>query len=249
MAVLLTTALLAGAAVSAPLPPTSPAPREESIRIVHRFHGKPLEFHKPGLKLASGAKLEITRVEYLVSNVRLQREDGTWVDFPDQYFHLNPMDHKDSITLKNVPAGKFQALAMTVGLDEKTNHGDPAQWPGGHALNVLESNLQWGWKGGYVFLAVEGRAKQGKAKPETFLYHIGNDANRMDVTCTFPGNAALKDIDLSFNIDRLWEGAEPVEPHGKSSLTHSANGDDLSAHLAHNACKAFEIVPMKEGKP
>lgn len=69
------------------------------IPVQHLFRGKKLELFTPGSTLVDGTNIEITRLEYLISNVRVQKADGAWIDFPNQYFHINAEDEKEAISL------------------------------------------------------------------------------------------------------------------------------------------------------
>ena len=62
------------------------------------------------------------------------------------------------------------------------NHADPAHYPGDHALNPLVNHLHWGWQGGYVFLALEGRYTRSTSRLSGYVYHMANDQNLMTVT-------------------------------------------------------------------
>lgn len=225
---------------------TAPAPKQSTIPIRHVFRDKPLEFHKANLTVVDGTELEITRLEYLISNVRLQRADGTWISFPDQYFHINAGEAQETMTIAGLDANdSFRAMTFTVGLDEKTNHGDPAKWPAGHALNPLENNLNWDWKGGYVFLAVEGRIHPVNPQRPAFLYHVGSDKNRIDVECSLENPTAAGSLSLAFRVDELWDGPAHVSLTQDSTFTHSRDGDDLAPKLAKNAKGAFTMSAIK----
>ncbi|MEO8376177.1 MAG: MbnP family protein [Candidatus Sumerlaeota bacterium] len=227
----------------------APTQRRITIPIHHVFRDKALEFHKPGLTLVDGSQIEITRLEYLISNVRLQRADGSWIVLSDQYFHVNAGEDQKTITLAGVDGNEsLRGVMLTIGLDEKTNHADSTKWPDGHALNPLENNLNWDWKGGYVFLAIEGRIQPADPRRPAFLYHVGGDKNRMDVQCALAKATALRDLQFTFSIDQLWDGQEHVSLTQESTFTHSRDGDELAPKLAKNASRAFTITTPGEVK-
>jgi len=121
-----------------------------------------------------------------------------------------------------------------------TNHEDPAQWPAGHALNVLENNLHWSWAQGFVFLALEGYANTADGRRKPFLYHLGNDENLMKIRLQVPDGARLADCEIVFHVDRIWNGEHKIVPTD-AGFTHSPAGDKLASQLARNIEAAFEL--------
>ncbi|MCC6545677.1 hypothetical protein IT570_00805 [Candidatus Sumerlaeota bacterium] len=232
--------LLSGAvAVSMGEPPSV------SVPLRHVFRDEVLELHEPHYALADGTEIQITRLEYLISNVRVQRAGGEMVTFPGQYFHIDAKD-PCNITLSGLaPLDKVSTISFTIGLDAKTNHADPNQWPAGHALSPLDNNLLWDWQGGYVFLAIEGRVHPSDPKRPAFLYHIGNDGNRIDVTCSLAHAIAAEDLQIDFDVDRLWDGDLHVSLTQDSNFTHSRAGDELAQKLVKNAKSAFKAGEKK----
>lgn len=240
------TVAVAGALCASDSPTTANATVE--IPVQHLFRGKKLELFTPGSTLVDGTNIEITRLEYLISNVRVQKADGAWIDFPNQYFHINAEDEKEAISLAGIDAAEsVRAITLTIGVEEKINHANSSQWPAGHALNPLENNLNWDWTGGYVFLALEGRVHSSDAKTAAFLYHIGNDQNRMDVSCALPKAAPLGDVMFAFHVDEMWDGPAHVSCAQDASFTHSRTGDELASKLVKNARSAFRVVLKSEG--
>src|SRR5205085_10652876 len=98
--------------------------------------------------------------------------------------------------LASLPAGQYDRIRFQVGLEPRINHSDPAHYPAGHPLNPEVNGLHWGWQGGYVFMALEGRWVEGRspnrgedaqpAGPEAgarsgYSFHIANDPRLMTV--------------------------------------------------------------------
>lgn len=236
---------LALAMVCLPVAAATSSSAEIRIPVVHLFRGVPLEFHKALPPLGSGARVNLSRLEYLISDIKLRAEDGTSCSLDGQYFHINPLEGSSELVLHDVPARNWREMTFQVGIESAINHADPARWPAGHALNVLECNLHWSWQGGYVFMAIEGTAKgtPGTTESKTFLYHIGNDANLMRASALLPGDGKFAELELVFNVDKLWDGKTKVAPLDDGGLTHSSAGDTLAPSLARNVEQAFEVRP------
>jgi hypothetical protein len=111
----------------------------------------------PGEPRTSTRALEITRLDWLVSGLALQRKDGSWAEGREWFGFLSAADGRLHVDADGVPAEEFRAIRFVVGVDPATDKADPAQWPPEHALNPAVNRLHWGWQSGYVFLALEGR--------------------------------------------------------------------------------------------
>ncbi len=210
--------------------------------LTHLYLGVPVAWHESLCPVSGGCTLIVSRLDYLISDVRLERPDGSSAAFPDQYFLISGAEGKTTMTLQGVPQGPWKSISFTVGVDEKTNHADPARWPSGHALNVLDNNLHWGWKGGYVFLAAEGRIMGPAGSPAAFLYHLGGNSNRTRVRAAFATPPAdLTGAELVFHVDRLWNAVSPIRVHDNEIITHSSEGDGLAPRLSRNLERCFEV--------
>jgi hypothetical protein len=57
------------------------------------------------------------------------------------------------------------------------NHADPTQWPATHPLNANFTGLHWGWAGGYIFQAMDGKFKDsaGATAERSLSFHTATD--------------------------------------------------------------------------
>ena len=183
----------------------------------------------------SAQTVSVTRLAFLLSGFRLQQNDGRWIDLPGQFAFIDPLQNRLSFGLMNVPPGSYQQVAFTVGLNEKTNYGDPAQWPADHPLNPLINDLHWSWQGGYVFFALEGHYN----KDAGFSLHLAKSPNQTPISLSTP-------LDLQQNC----QIAIALDVHGllrsihfsaDASATHSREGDPLAATFRANLARAFSM--------
>ena len=95
----------------------------------------------------------------------------------DWFGYLSASERRLSVDADGALAGEFTGIRFRVGLDPETDAADPARWSPDHALHPGVNHLHWGWQGGYVFLALEGRtqAKGG------FSYHLARETEPMMV--------------------------------------------------------------------
>jgi hypothetical protein len=209
-----------------------------TVPIRYEFAGKSQEFHKP-TQLTTDTRVTVTRLEYIVSNVAVETQDKATSGGGERYFHLNPLEQDSELQVDSYGGGNVTAIAFDIGVPRSINHGDPARFPAGHPLNVLECNLYWSWQVGYVFLALEGTSQQGSGSKKTFLYHLGNDPLLMHVTVAIPPGTSIENCELVFDLAKVWSGA--LNPQDGGGLTHSAAGDSLAPRLAENISHAFTV--------
>jgi cytochrome c peroxidase len=184
-------------------------------------------------------ELRLERLDFLVSGLALRRADGSWLESADWYGLVRQTQSSVLPPATGLPAETFTGIRFDIGLPAAINAADPAPWPVGHALHPDTSGLHWGWQGGYVFLALEGKWKTSSPKPTGFSFHLATDTNRtrveLPVTLTGGGPLTLR---LSLDVATLLEGID-FERDGTS--THSRAGDPLAARLAANAKRAFRV--------
>jgi len=213
-----------------------------TLSIEPRWAGKPLAVPSGEVVTAAGQTLNITRLTALVSEVALGRADGGVVRLPGQYGVIDAESGRLAVELRGVPEGDYVGLELMVGLPPDVNHGDPGRWPAGHALNPLVNGLHWGWQGGYVFLALEGKWRAGgevSGAERGFSYHLATDARVMPVrfAAEFKVEGATT-VSLAFDLSRVLRDVKLAADDGSES-THSAEGDALAGKLAQAAQRAW----------
>jgi cytochrome c peroxidase len=222
-----------------------------TVKIQHVFGNSGLRFDDVSLKNAAGNTLSVSRLAYLLSGISLQREDGTSVPLPDAVAYLNPAESRTAFDLSAVPIGRYTRLSFQVGLRADVNHADPARYPAQHPLNPLVNRLHWGWQGGYVFLAIEGRYTQPGAgsigKLGGYSYHLGADRDPMRVTLSYPFQIEQDSvIDLKFDVAHVFDAVSAIliQHEGGGDSTHSGVGDRLATTLKANVAHAFTITSV-----
>jgi len=216
---------------------------ELTLQFETRWRGAALAVPSAEVAGAEERALRVTRFAALVSGVALARADGGAVRLDGQYGFVDAEQGKMSVTLRNVPEGDYVGLEFQLGLPAAVKHADPAQWPAGHPLNPIVNGLHWGWSGGYVFAAIEGRwraATAGAAAAERgFSYHLATDERLMRVGFV----AAVKvagptTVGLALDLGKVLGGLKLAADDGSES-THSGQGDVLAVTLATAVQRAW----------
>ena len=222
---------------------------ELRVEVQLRWQGAPVGVPSGALAGAAGQTVRLTRFAAIVSGVALARADGGTVQLDGQYGFLDAESGRLALTLRNVPDGDYHGLDFQLGLPAVVNHGDPGQWPARHPLNPIVNGLHWGWAGGYVFAAIEGRwraAGADAAKEERgFSYHLATDARVMRV-----GFVALVKIAGPTTVSLALDLGKAVGGHGLaaddgSETTHSAEDDALATKLTQAMERAWFFLEVK----
>jgi cytochrome c peroxidase len=181
----------------------------------------------------------VTRMDWLVSGLALQRKDGTWVEGVDWFGYLSAKSGPLQIDADGVSSEEFCAIRFRIGLDSATDKADPAQWPPGHALNPAVNHLHWGWLGGYIFLALEGHEPGQTGGADGFSYHLAGASEPMVVVLPveFRGGGPVT-IRIGIEVAKLLDGVDPVRDRNS---THSRPGDPLAIRMKNRVAAAFDV--------
>ncbi len=220
------------------------------LHIDHSAEKAPLLLDSLRYATTAQETFSISRCSYLLSGFALQKNDGTWLEAPDQFAWIDLTKRRVDATLPNVPSGKYKALRLHLGLDPKTNAASPSQYPPEHPLNPNLNGLHWAWQGGYIFLAVEGSFRSQSAAPSGYSYHLARDPNR--TALTFEGDFDLTAdaaVDFNFDLLALINGKQPLSFIKDGLSTHSHEGDPVVAALKTNLPAAFTLKAISSSIP
>lgn len=112
----------------------------------------------------TGDTLTFTTFKFYVSNIRLQREDGTWWEEANSY-HIVCAGCPDAaaFTIKDIPVGTYTQMEYTLGVDSAACVNNPQTG----ALSPTEG-MFWDWTKGYIMLKAEGSSPQSQSGAFTF---------------------------------------------------------------------------------
>jgi len=202
------------------------------VEVELRWRGAPVAVPSAELAGAKGQTMRLTRFAALMSGVVLARAEGGAVQLDGQYSFFDAESGRLAVTLRNVPEGDYVGLEFQLGLPASVNRGDPAQWVAGHPLNPIVNGLHWGWAGGYVFAAIEGRWRAaGMQEERGFSYHLATDARAMRVGfVALVKVAGATTVSLALDLGKAVGGQVLAADNG-SETTHSVADDALATTL------------------
>ncbi len=196
---------------------------------------------------SAGETFSITRVSYFVSDIALQRADGSWLELSNQVAWLDLGRNRDSFWLDHLPPGEYQTVRFAVGLSPRLNHESLTNFPAGAALNPDVNGLYWGWQGGYIFLALEGLWRNAAGELDGWAYHFARDKNLTSVSLAANLNLPNQTkLELAFDLGTLLNAPRPLSFAKDGSSTHSRDGDPVAAALKENLPGAFRVRRIRE---
>ncbi len=190
----------------------------------------------------------ITRLNYFISNIKLMSATGETVSFPDQYSLVKESDtNSQVIELKDVPAGDYNHLMYTIGVDSihsvsdvslRTGVLDPAGYG--------DDNMYWSWNMGYIFFKMEGNSSKVNVNGSTkYELHIGGFGGKdaptpnnirnlelhMNQTATVRRDIA-PDVHVIFDVAKVFDGTKKVSLVANPVIHNPKLGIDISENYA-----------------
>ncbi|MEZ5016602.1 MAG: MbnP family protein [Flavipsychrobacter sp.] len=184
----------------------------------------PFQLEKEYVHPKTGDTMTFTTLKFYVSNIKLQRADGSWWAQPDSY-HLicnSCTDAADKyIMVIDIPNGNYVAMEYTMGVDSLMNVS------GAHTGALSFSNgMFWDWNTGYIMMKAEG--KSPNSPNGNYQLHFGGfkgDYNVVTTKTADMSNSKLtvssgqtKTVTLKANPAKLWHSSEGLS---KVYIIHS----------------------------
>lgn len=190
-----------------------------------------------------GDSFKVSKFNYYISNVVLEKEGGGEYVQPESYFVVrHTMATKQ--TIPRIPNGTYTAIRFLVGVDSLRNTSG-AQTGG---LDVAKNgDMFWSWNSGYIFMKLEGSSPQSGADSKALTFHIGGfkgaEKAQRPVKITFQNNPVVINdnaatVRLKADVNSLFAG-----PHDVSfaDLYHLMQPGPGAAKLADNYADMFSL--------
>jgi hypothetical protein len=194
----------------------------------------PLTLNTRTYTTPAGDEFKINVFKQYISNIKLNKTDGSTYAVPESYFLLDASDASTlELPLKNIPVGDYKSLTFTVGVDSARNVS-------GAQTGALDPNkaMFWTWNSGYIYTKFEGTSPQAtKAAGATeggLVFHIGgfkspNNTIRT-VTVPFPTGSNLlvrsdhsPEVHLNADVLKMFVGPNPIRFATLSNTMGGAN--------------------------
>lgn len=201
-----------------------------------------------------GETFTISKLDYFISNIRLQKADGSEYVMPqDNSYFLVKLSEPASqnISLVGVPAGEYTSIKFVIGVDSLRNTLEPARRTGALDVGAAAEGMYWNWNTGYIFLKLEGTSPAAPAAQNNeFLYHIGGYGGYLSPTinnvrtCGIAFGTSLRVADgkkpilhLKTDLAKLFKNKTTISIAQNSSVMFSP----FSATIADNYLDMFSL--------
>ena len=210
---------------------------------------------------ALNQKFNINLLRYYISNIVLEGPNGEY--FEDKVsvtttavkgiYLVDESNHTSSlITLSDVPAGEYNKIKFTVGVDEN----GVTEGAAGGILDPATCNMFWNWNSGYIALKFEGQSPDsngGVSGTETLdensihgiAYHIGGWRdiegtafvyNNKALSLDFDTNAKVKygeqpHVHIVMDVLTLFNGENDIDFTGNHNVHKPLDGVDLANNI------------------
>lgn len=165
---------------------------------------------------ANGQDFVVSKLKYLLSNLRLKRADGSTFAVPESYYLVNAADANSShIIIKGIPYGQYTGMSFILGVDSLRNHA-------GAQTGALRSDndLYWDWNQGYIFFKLEGHSPQPNAQPAIpLVFHLGGSDTPNNVHTISPSfngdkldvrSGHTPEVHMAVNLQSLFDGPNVI---------------------------------------
>ena len=212
-----------------------------NVVIEHNFDGQEITFSGEKYNNEAGNEISLERVRYLISNIRLQRNDGSEIIAENLYAYIDPQKGRNSFVIPELPRYDYVGIKFDIGLDSAISHQDPNLWPADHPLSLIQHNLHWGWIDGYIFCSLEGRIFNGDLS-QSFVYHLGFNRNlrTISISTEIDKNSSL--LNIEFNVAEMLRGPNFIDMTNEVFVSHSTGDNGLSDRLMDNILNAFNPI-------
>lgn len=199
--------------------------------------------------------LKISTVKYIVSNIVLEKADGSTFTYPksDSYFIVDESNEASHVlSLTNIPAGDYTKIHFGIGVD-KTQWELGLSGQGDLYTNADAAGMVWTWAAGYKYVAFEGTFTSASVTNDTsFMVHTGKTSdtayNYEEVTLDFPNAAQVRsdvtpDVHIYADVAKIIDGHHKIklEDHNSMGMGAMIMGGDILTDIMHNVSEMFRV--------
>lgn len=212
---------------------------------------------------SNGETFTVKKLNYIVSNVILIKEDGSQFVYPkgESYFIISEEKGQFTVHLENVPAGDYKKVKFGIGVDQQRYlEGESAQksfWD-----LAFANDMTWTWSIGYRFINFEGTFPgvngEGVNEDLVFQVHQGSNSstdNYREVILDLPTTARVREKELSSihimsDVNVLLDGDNKILLRNNLNAGGTAvsimGGENL-IKIAQNSLKMFKVDHVHNG--
>lgn len=205
--------------------PTPTQKHSITFNFTHNYNGTNVtaaNFNTIQYTNAFGNQHSISRMRYLISDIRLYKANGDSVVL--EGYNLVDLTNSTNLTYvapENVAKGTYTGIAFTFGFDE-TDNIDGAY----NDLNSANWNWPSGLGGGYHYMQFEGKYIDSNSDTTNFAYHQGTARDNSGSPTVYENNhflASLSNSGFTLNNDATIEIKMDISEWFKNPYTWDLN--------------------------
>ncbi len=209
-----------------------------TVLLDHKINGQPLTFNEAQYTNAAENNYSISRLEYIVTDFRLEKANGASVGLKD-HDYVNPEDSfPQGFTVTRIAAGSYTTLSFTFGIKGRDNLTNSLP-------NEMEyNNMAWPQPmgGGYHYMKMEGSYSAGDEEG-SFLVHTGPAAGGdYSVDAVLPLELEIDgdkwEIQIVMNIDEWFKTPNVYDFVGRGMIMGNV---DAQTTLQENGHLVFSL--------
>ncbi|KOS07580.1 hypothetical protein AM493_17175 [Flavobacterium akiainvivens] len=201
---------------------------------------------------AAGQVHHFSELKYVISNIRLIKDDGTEVPY-----NINDLDNGAAVinqanpaslnyVLNNIPSGTYRQIKFGLGVKPDINTLDQVRFPAFYAAaGANDTEMHWEWGTGYRFTKIEGFYDTDN---KTLSIHTGSTVEGAEGSYT-QGVDAYRDITLDLTTNAVVGSSAPkitIKADFNKLLSGAANtitlGEDNAIPSIHTAANMVLFV-------
>lgn len=230
------------------------SPGSISVLFDNQLGGKTLSLRDYGVRTfdykdASNQEFNISLYSYYISAIELEGPNGvkhldplkaSASEVKGYYQVTNLTPNSNVINLKDIPAGTYNKIRFTIGVNEAGVQEGAA----GGVLDPAKGAWFWNWNAGYIGFGVEGNASNSGQEfvdwgngfttlEGTYAVHVGGWKDVSPApgeTAKFVNNIKVIELDFGSNI-KIEDGLTP-EAHINVKFEELLKGNDFSQTYA-----------------
>lgn len=199
---------------------------------------------------ANGSEqITINTLKYLISNLRLEDEDGEVFTYPKNKSLFIIDEAKDAsrfLSLADVPQGNYTKITFGIGVDQD-QYSQGAEGQGDFLVQAQEEGMFWSWAAGYIFMKYEGTFTSDNASGEAYAIHMGSHGTAQDnyreVSLELPVSAKVRpgvipEIHVKADVSKILGGPNALLLEDKSEIHVDP---ELDPQIAENLRTLFTV--------
>lgn len=216
------------------------APGNLQVQIAHVVGAQPLQLDVSTYTSPAGDSYTVSNFKYYISNVKLIGANGQATFVEPESYHLVGQGLDNTFELKAIPAGTYDKIELSVGVDAAHNHSTDQEG------DLDPSNeMVWNWDTGYKFMTLVG-SYTGNTKSGALVFHIGGDANYKTITLPLPTPVdLLKKSDyqlrLQADLNEIFQAPHLIDFDEMNTGGHGVGPSMLAENYSEGFLKATEV--------